>query len=155
MQKQQLLKQQVQALVDGAGDPQTRWAVQVTGQVLLGFAQKLAHTHYWLVTHKAGYWQSVHLSNIHAPEQEKTVIYAFADLTSANIERLQSAQPQELICCELPVLEILFRCLALREIDSIVFFDRPFHTDKGTEVARSLLSELCQKQLAKHRIQIV
>lgn len=155
MTKEEVLAQQLQTLSGSADDPHTQWAVQVMGRVLLSVAQQLGHTHYWLVGSKEGYWQTVHLQNVHAPEQTKTVIYAFADVTSANLERLQSDRPEHLLCLETPILDILFRALALQQVESIIFFDQPFHTHRGTEIKRSSLERMCQAQLAKHRPQIV
>jgi hypothetical protein len=154
MSKSPSLEQQVQQLVAGASDPQTHWAVQITGAVLQSIAEQLAHLHYWIVTSKEGYWQSVHLSNLHAPEQEKTVVYAFADLTSANIDRLQAGQADQLVCTEVAVIEILFRLLGLREIESVVFFDQSLIVDKGKEIKRSHLEKLCREQLEKYRSQL-
>jgi hypothetical protein len=149
MASRPILEKQLAKLVRGAPDPPSAFACQTIGAVLVATAEKLTHTHYFLVTDRASQWQLVTLNNVQAPEQYKTVIYAFADSTTANIERLQSGA-QELLCQRLPVIEILWRALPLNKVDSLIFFEEKFQNDRGKEINIPQLYRKCQQYLGQN-----
>ena len=44
---------------------------------------------------------------------------------------------------------MLFRLIGMKQVDSIVFFDRATETQKGTEIVRIDIEELCEKQIKR------
>jgi hypothetical protein len=106
---------------------------------------KLEHSQYFIVTDSQERWQTVTLENRHAPEQEKTVIYAFGDRTLANIERLQHEDSDRLLCQSYPVMELLLQFLGLRKVDSLVFFEHITAPNHGKEIKRLDLENAIQQ----------
>jgi len=145
MHKQQILQTQGQKILRAVPADIQFTDIQIALSALYQTALKLGHTQYFLVTDHQGNWQTVTLENRHAPEQEKTVIYAFGDRTLANIERLQSAESDRLLCQSYPVMEILFQCLGLKKIDSLVFFEHLTTPNQGKEIKRLELETAIQQ----------
>jgi hypothetical protein len=119
--------------------------VQIVVSALYHLALKLEHSQYFVVTDSQGRWQTVTLENRHAPEQEKTVIYAFGDRTLANIERLQNEDSDRLLCQSYPVMAILLQFLGLRKVDSLVFFEQLTAPHQGKEIKRLDLENAIQQ----------
>jgi hypothetical protein len=44
---------------------------------------------------------------------------------------------------------MLFRLIGMKQLDSIVFFDRATDTQNGIEIARTDIEELCEKQIKR------
>jgi hypothetical protein len=150
MNHNQLLDQQISELLHAAPqDPATASAVHLVATVLKTIAQQLNHAYFFLVTDSASNWLLTTLSNRHAPDIEKNVIYAYADYTAANVDRLEMNSP-DLDCQEYGVLEILLRVLNMREVDSVIFFEG-MNSQSGIEVERRDLEKLCEKQISRAR----
>lgn len=148
MDSRQTLNKQLEKLVRSAPDDPTALATQIMGTVLLATAATLCHDHYFLVTDRSSRWQLVTLSNVQAPEKYKTVVYAFADPTTANIERLRSGE-KGLLCQQVPVIEILWRSLTL-EADSLIFFEKKLQNEQGKEINIRQLYRKCQTYLTQN-----
>ncbi len=139
MDKQQILQLQGQKILRTApphGKPEEMY---ILVSALYRIAWKLEHSQYFVVTDSQGRWQTVTLENRHAPEQEKTVVYAFGDRTLANIERLQNEHSDRLLCQSYPVMDILLQFLGLRKVDSLVFFEKLTEPNRGREIKRQEL----------------
>ena len=132
--KDQILDRQVALLIQSTPDEETASAVGLIASVLKAIAQNLK-----LLTP---------LSNHDNPELEKITIYAYCDRTPANIDRLK-LNDVNLECGEYNVIDMLFRLIGMKQVDSIVFFDRSTDTQHGTEIGRTDIEALCEKQIKR------
>ena len=146
--KDQILDRQVALLVQSTPDEETASAVSLIASVLKAIAQNLRHTIYFVIQDIEGGWLLTPLSNHDNPELEKTTIYAYCDRTPANIDRLR-LNDENLECGEYNVIDMLFRLIGMKRVDSIVFFDRATDTQNGLEIARTDIEELCEKQIKR------
>ena len=146
--KDQTLDRQVTLLVESTPDEETASAVRLIASVLKAIAQKLRHTNYFVIQDIEGGWLLTPLSNHDSPEIEKTTIYAYCDRTPANIDRLR-LNDENLECGQYNVIDMLFRLIGMKQVDSIVFFDRATETQKGIEISRTDIEELCEKQIKR------
>ncbi|MFM7886328.1 MAG: hypothetical protein ACKPCM_06495 [Pseudanabaena sp.] len=146
--KDQILDHQIALLVESTADEETASAVSLIASVLKVIAQNLKHTVYFVIQDIEGGWLLTPLSNRDNPEVEKTTIYAYCDRTPANIDRLK-LNDDNLVCGEYNVIDMLFRLIGIKQVDSIVFFDRPTDTQHGIEIGRTDIEELCEKQIKR------
>ena len=146
--KDEILDRQVALLVDGTPDAETASAVSLIASVLKAIAQNLRHTTYHVIQDIEGGWLLTPLSNHEQPEIEKVTIYAYCDRTPANIDRLK-LNDENLECGEYNVIDMLFRLIGMKQVDSIVFFDRATDTQRGVEIMRNEIEELCEKQIRR------
>ena len=146
--KSQTLDRQVALLVQSTPDEETASAVRLIASVLKAIAQNLRHTIYFVIQDIEGGWLLTPLNNHDNPEVEKTTIYAYCDRTPANIDRLR-LNDKNLECGEYNVIDMLFRLIGMKQVDSIVFFDRATETQKGIEIGRSDIEKLCEKQIKR------
>lgn len=146
--KEQILDRQVTSLVQNTPDEETASAVSLIASVLKAIAQNLKHTTYFIIQDLDGGWLLTPLSNHDNPELEKVTIYAYCDRTPANIDRLK-LNDENLECAEYNVIEMLFRLIGMKQVDSIVFFDRATDTQHGIEIGRTDIEELCEKQIKR------
>ncbi|MBD2188690.1 hypothetical protein [Pseudanabaena mucicola] len=146
--KDQTLDHQVALLVQSTPDQETASAVSLIASVLKAIAQNLKHVNYFVIQGIEGGWLLTPLSNHDNPELEKTTIYAYCDRTAANIDRLK-LNDENLECAEYSVIEMLFRLIGMKQVDSIVFFDRATDTQRGIEVIRTDIESLCEKQIKR------
>ena len=146
--KDQILDRQVNLLVQSTPDQETASAVSLVASVLKVIAQKLKHTIYFVIEDIEGGWLLTPLSNHDNPEVEKTTIYAYCDRMPANIDRLK-LNDQYLECGEYNVIEMLFRLIGMKQVDSIVFFERLTDTQNGVEIVRTDIEALCEKQVKR------
>jgi hypothetical protein len=146
--KDQNLDRQVTLLVENTPDEETASAVRLVASVLKAIAQKLKHTTYFVIQDVDGGWLLTPLSNHENPEVEKTTIYAYCDRIPANIDRMK-LNDENLECAEFNVVDMLFRLIGMKQVDSIVFFDRATDTQNGIEIVRTEIESLCEKQIKR------
>lgn len=146
--KDQILDRQVALLVESTPDEETASAVSLIASVLKAIAQNLKHTVYFVIQDIEGGWLLTPLSNHDNPELEKITIYAYCDRTPANIDRLK-LNDDNLECGEYNVIDMLFRLIGMKQVDSIVFFDRATDTQHGIEIGRTDIEALCEKQIKR------
>jgi hypothetical protein len=146
--KDQNLDRQVTLLVENTPDEETASAVRLVASVLKVIAQKLKHTTYFVIQDIDGGWLLTPLSNHENPEVEKTTIYAYCDRIPANIDRMK-LNDENLECAEFNVVDMLFRLIGMKQVDSIVFFDRATDTQNGIEIVRIEIESLCEKQIKR------
>lgn len=140
------LDQQIQVLIANAPqDGTTPRMVEVIAPVLTLLARQLKHLEYHILQTLDQGWVVTTLSNRAQPEVEKNVIYAFSTLQDA--ANFQSTWDPEIMATAIPVTHILFQLLAIKTVNSIVFFDTPGNLVTGTEVRRDDLQQLVQRQL--------
>jgi type III secretory pathway component EscS len=146
--KDQNLDRQVSLLIQSTPDPETASAVGLIASVLKAIAQNLKHTVYFIVQDINGGWLLTPLSNHDNPELEKITIYAYCDRIPANIDRLK-LNDENLECGEYNLIDMLFRLISMKQVDSIVFFDRATDTQHGVEISRIEVEALCEKQIKR------
>jgi hypothetical protein len=146
--KDQILDRQVALLVQSTPDEETASAVSLITSVLKAIAKNLKYTTYFVVQDIEGGWLLTPLSNHDNPELEKITIYAYCDRIPANIDRLK-LNDETLKCGEYNVIDMLFRLISMKQVDSMVFFDRSTDTQHGIEIGRTDIEELCEKQIKR------
>ncbi|MGB7414886.1 MAG: hypothetical protein WA902_11830, partial [Thermosynechococcaceae cyanobacterium] len=70
-------------------------------------------------------------------------VYAYANLKDAT----HSCSDPHLIAVPKPVILLLFQLLAMKPVDSLIFFDNPKGQDSGFEVSRQAMQELVRESL--------
>lgn len=141
------LEQQIQTLIDEAPDDGvTGQAVEAIAPVLKTTANRLARkTYYVLQTLNQG-WVMTSLSSRQKPNVRKNVIYAFPTLQDA-ASGPQSVKDPQIMAIPTPVTHILFQMLAIKSLDSIIFFDTPGNLSKGTDISRQRFQAEVQAHL--------
>ncbi|MEB3164137.1 MAG: hypothetical protein VKK80_12980 [Prochlorothrix sp.] len=148
------LDAQLQALVDQAPqDGQTPDLIQAIGPGLLELAQQLRCTHYFALQSRGAQWVTTILSNRNQPDQEKTVVYAYATPEDAQ-RAIPGEQRLEVQVIGLPVIHLLFQLIALEPVDSLLVFEEAGDRSQALEITRSELQTLVKThlQLYKRRL---
>jgi hypothetical protein len=133
------LDQQVQALIDGAPDAQSRISVIEIAPILQQVAATLPQSTYYICQSQSGESVITTLRHHRQPELEIKVIYAFLrteDIAGFDRGSLINESP-----VEVPVIQLLFYLLAFPEVDRIVFLNNSQNLDLGKEVSRQSLED--------------
>ena len=141
------LEEQLKNLVDEA----PRYGVpdlvmeQIVIPVITLLAQQLAHLQYYILQTSQGDWLLNILSSRQDPNIQKTVIYAFANISDAMAfqgptETMALAQP-------MAIADILLQLIALDQVDSIIFLETPGNLTQGSEIPRAQLQSLIEEYL--------
>ena len=138
------LQDQIQTLINEAPqDGKTPQAMEAIGPVLAQVAHNLNHLEYYILQNLGQNWQITTLRHQSKPELEKTVVYAYANLKDAT----HSCSDPHLIAVPKPVVLLLFQLLAMKPVDSLIFFDTPKAQNAGYEVQRQAIQQLVQEGL--------
>lgn len=130
------LQQQIQSLIkDAPDDGVTGQTIDTIAPVLIAIAQRLKHPQYYILQTLNQNWVMTTLSSRQQPNVRKNVLYGFPTLKDAAQDPLTAKDPQ-LMAIPTPVTHILFQMLALKSLDSIIFFDTPGKLTQGTEIQR-------------------
>lgn len=141
------LEQQIKTLIDEAPkDGVTGPAVEAIAPVLITTARRLKHPHYYVLQTLNQSWVLTALSSRQQPDQRKTVIYGYPTLKDAAAGPQSTKDPQ-IMAIPIPVTHILFQMLAMKKLDSVIFFETPGKLTQGTEIRRQDLQALMQSQL--------
>jgi hypothetical protein len=145
------LERQIQALIDDAPqDGTTPTAVRTIAPALKMIAEQLQHPQYYVIQTLDHGWVMTTLTHRNQPSAEKNVIYAFPTLEDVASSPHPLRDPQ-MIAIPIPVTHILFHMLAMKTVDSAVFFEIPGNTKSGTEITRKNLKHIIQLSLQKTR----
>ncbi|NCJ07754.1 hypothetical protein GS597_14795 [Synechococcales cyanobacterium C] len=138
------LQAQIQTLIrEAPQDGQTPQAVLKISPALLQVAQTLKFPQYYILQTLQQNWQITTLQHRQDPSQQKTVIYAYAQLVDAT----QASKTVGLVAVAVPVIQLLFQLLALDAVDSIIFQEQSHQPQNGVEVPRQGLQRLVQQQI--------
>lgn len=141
------LDSQIQALItDAPTDGLTPDAVLAIAPALKALAGQLKHSQYYILQTIDQNWVMTALSNRNQPETKKNIIYAYPTLKDVEGGPHPVKDPQ-VMALPVPVTHILFQMLAMKPIDSLIFFDTPGKLARGIEVRRDDLQALVQAQL--------
>ena len=145
-----ILDEQIQVLIQEAPqDGGVGQAVATLAPVLKAIAQTLRHSQYYVLQTLDQGWVMTTLSNRQDPSQRRNLIYAFPTLQDA-ANGPQSTKDPQLMAIPIPVTHILFQMLALKSLDSLVFFEVSGTYTQGTEVSRPYFQTLIQAHLQAH-----
>jgi len=132
-------------------DGQTPALIQAIGPALIQLAEQLNHGQYYVVQSADQRWLTTILSNRGQPDQEKTVIHAYA--TAQDAEKSISPGAGRTQVVGVPVLHLLFQLIAMQPVDSLLFFDTPHDRGNALEVERSALQDLVKQCLQAYKAQ--
>ncbi|MBE9182663.1 hypothetical protein IQ268_29425 [Oculatella sp. LEGE 06141] len=145
------LDQQIQVLIDQAPqDGTTPAAIAAIAPALKAIANQLNHAQYYVLQTLEQNWVMTTLSNRTQPDLAKNVIYAFPTLKDVTSGPHSVKDPQ-LVALPIPVTHILFQLIAIKAVDSVVFFETSGNTNAGTEVNRDDLQNLIKLYLQQSR----
>ena len=138
---------QIQELIHNAPqDGTTPALMQAIAPVIKSMAEGLKHTEYYIPRSVDGSWLMVTLKNRNQPSVEKRIVSAYATLVDAEVgSQIMNNLTIEPI--QTPVTHILFHMLALKPVDSVIFFETPNNLEQGTEIFRNTLQENIKKHV--------
>lgn len=141
------LDTQVQTLIEEAPkDGVTGDAVVAIAPTLKAIAGQLRHPQYYILQTLDQGWVMTTLSNRNEPDTRKNIVYAFSTLKDV-ASGPHSVKDPQVMALPVPVIHIIFQMLALKPIDSLIFFETPGNVSQGIEVRRQDVQNLVQLQL--------
>ncbi|PSN18025.1 hypothetical protein C7271_14695 [filamentous cyanobacterium CCP5] len=141
------LDSQIESLItDAPNDGLTADAVQAIAPALKALAGQLKHAQYYVLQTIDQNWVMTSLGNRTQPETRKNIIYAYPTLKDVEKGPHPVKDPQ-VMALPVPVTHILFQMLAMKPVESIIFFDTPGRLSRGIEVRRQDVQALIQAQL--------
>jgi hypothetical protein len=139
------LDRQVQTLIDGAPDVESRMSAIAITPILKQLAETLPQTTYYICQNPQGEWVVTTLQNHHKPNLETNVIYAFTRVE--DVRAFDNGSLANSLAIEVPVIQLLFYLLAFPEIDRVVFLNNSQNLNIGQEIVRQDLEDSIAKQL--------
>lgn len=135
------LEPQIQELIDNAPqDGSTPTLMRAIAPVIQAMAETLKHPEYYVPRSVDGSWLMVTLQNRNKPSVEKHIISAYPTLDDADVGRQIMNNPT-VEALPVPVTHILFHMLAMKTVDSVIFFETPGDLQNGVEIFRSTLQD--------------
>lgn len=135
------LEPQIQELIDNAPqDGSTPILMRTIAPVIQAMAENLKHPEYYVPRAADGSWLMVTLQNRNKPSVEKHIISAYPTLDDAEVGRQIMNNPT-VESLPIPVTHILFHMLAMKTVDSVIFFETPGDLQNGVEIFRSTLQD--------------
>lgn len=138
------LDQQIQALIDGAPDIESRTSIQAIAPSLHRFATTLPQSEYYVCQSPQGDWVLTTLQHRQQHLQIR-VIYAFSQIQ--DIGKVDRGLLQLGSAVKMPIVQLLFELLATPEIDRIVFLNNSHQLDRGQEITRQELEQAIVQEL--------
>lgn len=141
------LDAQVDLLVRNAEDHGlTPLAITTIAPVLLAVAGQLRHAQYYVLQTLEQGWVMTTLNNRNQPDRQKNVVYVYPTLKDAADSPGAGLDPR-VMALPIPVIHILFQLLAMKPVDSLIFYETTGQNEPGMEVRRHDLESLIQSQL--------
>jgi hypothetical protein len=141
------LEEQVQKLIDGAPDLESRASVMEIAPILQRVAATLPQTTYFICQSDRGEWVVTTLQRQKPPNLEIQVIYAF--IRAEDVREFDGGSLANSLAIEVPVIQLIFYLLAYPEIDRIVFLNNSQNLNIGKEVSRQSLEDSIQQKLSQ------
>ncbi|ELS02133.1 hypothetical protein Xen7305DRAFT_00018440 [Xenococcus sp. PCC 7305] len=143
------LDQQLQILIKNAPNYGVPALVieKAIAPVLRKFAEQLKFSEYYILQNPTEDWVMFKVKDNPQQDSEKTVIYAFTSHQDAI--QFNRKQDDGIVANPLPTTHILFRLFSVKQINSIVFFNKVEKMEQGIELQRKDLQNLIQEQLQK------
>ena len=114
--------------------------------VLKAFASQLQHLEYYVLQNMQENWVLTTIANPQLDRQKK-VIYAFKSVRDAGL--FAKTNQADAIAMPIAIAQLLWRLVALQQVDSIIFLEDSHNLNRGTEVERNRLLESIQKAIEK------
>jgi hypothetical protein len=133
------LEEQVQKLIDGAPDVESRMSVMAIAPILQQVAATLPQTTYYICQSQQGESVITTLRHHRQPDLEIKVIYAF--IQAEDISKFDRGSLAAQSVVEVPVIQLLFYLLAFPEVDRVVFLNNSQNLDIGKEISRQSLED--------------
>ncbi|MGK7889396.1 MAG: hypothetical protein AB4042_08675 [Leptolyngbyaceae cyanobacterium] len=145
------LDQQIQDLIDNAPqDGTTPALMQAIAPAIRSMAVQLKHPEYYVPRTVDGSWLMVTLKNRNQQAVEKNIVSAYATLNDAMVGSKIMSNPM-IDPLPIPVTHILFHMLALKTVDSVIFFETPNDLQTGTEIFRQTIQETIRAYVKAQR----
>jgi hypothetical protein len=128
------LDRQIQSLIDGAPDVESRMSVMAIAPVLQQVAVTLPYPEYYICQSPQGEWAITTLRHRQQPDLEIQAIYAFK-----RVEDIRIVDPEALtigVAVKMPIVQILFDLIAFAQIDRVIFFNDSQQLKRGQEISR-------------------
>lgn len=138
------LDEQIQSLIDGAPDLESRTTVMAIAPILQQVAATLPQSAYYICQSPQGDWAITTLRH-RQKNLEIRVIYAFTQIQ--DIHKFERGLLKLGSAVKMPIVQLLFDLLAFPEIDRIVFLNNSQHLDRGQEISRQDLETAIVREL--------
>lgn len=128
------LDRQIQSLIDGAPDVESRMSVMAIAPILQQVAATLPYPEYYICQSPQGEWAITTLRHRQQPDLEIQAIYAFK-----RVEDIRIVDPEALtigVAVKMPIVQILFDLIAFAQIDRVIFFNDSQQLKRGQEISR-------------------
>lgn len=141
------LEQQLQLIIDEGEENDVPPVVleRAIAPVLKLFAEQLQQLEYFILQNLA---EELVLTTIANPQSRsgkvKRVIYAFVSVGDAAKFRDKNS---DLVAMPVPLVQLLFRLIALERVDSLIFLEDSTNLNLGVEIERDRLSQLIQERI--------
>ena len=113
--------------------------------VLKAFASQLQHLEYYVLQNVQESWVLTTIAN---PQfGQKKVVYAFKSVRDAGI--FAKTNQADAIAMPIAIAQLLWRLVALQQVDSIIFLEDSHNLNRGTEVERNRLLESIRSAIEK------
>jgi hypothetical protein len=130
------LDRQIQNLIDGAPDRETRASVVAIAPTLQQVATTLPQSEYYISQSPQGEWAVTTLKH-RQQNVEIRVIYAFNSIR--DLQKFETGILNLGAAVKMPIVQLLFDLLAYPEIDRIIFLTNSNDLDRGREISRQEL----------------
>lgn len=143
------LEQQIQLLIKDAANYGIAPVVieKAIAPILKSLAEKLQHLEYFVLQNLEEDWIISVISSRQAQDREKKVIYAFTTVKDA--KNFSPNQDADFVAVSVPVVQILFRIFALKQVESIIFFPQAGNINQGVEIQCRDLQNAIQNELLR------
>ncbi|NJR65815.1 MAG: hypothetical protein HC772_11595 [Leptolyngbyaceae cyanobacterium CRU_2_3] len=143
--------QQIQVLIDQAPRYGVTGAeVEAIAPVLKALAQQLQHPQYYIPQTTERGWVMTTLTHRTHPELSKNAVYAFSNLQSV-LDSPHIPKDPGIVALPMPTTHILFQMLAIKPLDSVIFFETSNNLQSGTEISRKDLQDSIYQLLKTQR----
>ncbi|GAB4383122.1 MAG: hypothetical protein Kow00121_44490 [Elainellaceae cyanobacterium] len=146
-------EQQIQVLIEQAPQYGANPAdVMAIAPALKAIAERLKHPQYFVLQTLEQNWLMTTLTHRTQSNRTKNVVYAFPTLKDAAASPHAPRDPQ-IIALPISAVHILFQMLAMKPVDSIVFFETPGDLQSGTEITRQSFLDTIRSVVQKQKRQ--
>jgi hypothetical protein len=144
------LDEQIQSLIDGAPDLESRASVTAIAPILQQVAATLPQPEYYICQSSQGEWELTTLRHRQQPDLEIKVIYAFTSIK--DLTRFNRGKSSSGIAVKIPIVQLLFDLLAFPDIDRTIFLNDSDNLNRGREISRQELEDSIVLELQQRSV---
>ncbi len=138
------LDRQIQNLIDGAPDRESRASIVAIAPTLQQVAATLPQSEYYISQSPQGEWAVTTLKH-RQQNVEIRVIYAFNSMR--DLQKFEAGSLNLGVAVKMPIVQLLFDLLAYPEIDRTIFLTNSNDLDRGREISRQELESAIMRAL--------